>query len=275
MTDSYITSRDGMWIAYERWGEGPVLVLVHGGFGDRSLWVRVLPLLAERFTVYAMDRRGHGASDPYPAEHDIEREYEDIAALIEHIGAPVSLLGHSSGARATLHAALGSPLVRRLVLYEPPLLPPPVSPAVVARLRDQLAAGDMETVVTTALLDVVAASENPGTSEKNRLQMLERLRESSMWRAALRNARSIPAEVESYFAYRLDPAQLRGFETPTVLLLGGRSGPVMRRWVEELSAALPVSTVMTIEGQGHAAMISAPELFVRTLLQALDWTPGT
>ena len=100
-----VMSLDGTRIDYEQWGSGPALVLVHGGLVDRSFWGPSLPLLAQHYTVYALDRRGHGNSDPYPADHDIEREYEDVAAMVMAVGAPVAVLGHSGGARVALHAA--------------------------------------------------------------------------------------------------------------------------------------------------------------------------
>src|SRR5215207_5387940 len=114
-----VTSRDGTPIAYERSGEGPPLVLVHGTTSDHSTWDLVLPELGKLFTVYAMDRRGRGESrDGGGAGYDIEREFEDLVALIDSIGEPANLLGHSYGAICALEAALRGPQVRRLVLYE-------------------------------------------------------------------------------------------------------------------------------------------------------------
>jgi pimeloyl-ACP methyl ester carboxylesterase len=91
----------------------------------------------------------------------------------------------------------------------------------------------------------------------------------------LRNAESIPAEVDSYATYRFDPADFHDFLTPTVLLVGGTSSPVMRQWMEELQEAIPYSRIMELQGQGHGAMMTAPELFVHTVREALDWIPGT
>ncbi len=275
MSEHTITSPDGTQIAYEQYGSGPSFVLVHGGFVDRTFWGPSVPLLTKHFTVYAMDRRGHGTSGDYPAfpaEWTLEREYEDVLALLATLGEPVNLLGHSSGARVALHAARRSPQVSRLVLYEPPLLGP-VVPETLARLHAALAAGDADGVVSAALGDVVGAASNPDLPAEARSQMLAGMRQSPVWAGALRNIRGIPAEVESYSTYRFDPAEFRDFATPTVLLLGSVSGPVMQRWVEELQAALPCSRIMMLEGQGHGAMIDAPELFACTVQEALDWMP--
>jgi pimeloyl-ACP methyl ester carboxylesterase len=92
-----IASRDDTKIAYARSGDGPPLVLVHGTAADHSRWTSVLAALEQRFTVYAMDRRGRGASGD-SADYAIAHEFDDVAALVDSIGEPVVLLGHSYGA---------------------------------------------------------------------------------------------------------------------------------------------------------------------------------
>jgi len=247
---------------------------VHGGFVDRRFWGPSLALLAQHFTVYAMDRRGHGDSDAYPADHDIAREYEDVAAVAKAVGAPVDVLGHSSGAHVALHAARHMAQVRRLLLYEPPRLDAFTS-SVRARLHASLAAGDLDSIVATVLVDVVVSTTNPGILPNARPQVLAGLRESPVWAGALRNARAIPAEADSYATYRFDPVEFRDFSTPTVFLLGSASGPVVQGWVQDLQAALSSSRIVLLEGQGHGAMHEAPELFVRTVRAALKCAPDS
>jgi pimeloyl-ACP methyl ester carboxylesterase len=111
-----VTSRDGTPIAYERGGEGPPLVLVHGTTSDHLTWEFVLPELREHFTVYAIDRRGRSNSgDDGGSAYDIEREFEDVVAVIDSIGGTAGLLGHSYGAICALEGALRSNRVRKLV----------------------------------------------------------------------------------------------------------------------------------------------------------------
>ena len=88
------TSTDGQRIAYWRQGSGPPLLLVHGALSDRTAWILIQPLLAEHFTVYAMNRRGREGSGE-PAAHPMEREFEDIIAVMDAIGEPVHLVGLS------------------------------------------------------------------------------------------------------------------------------------------------------------------------------------
>ena len=98
-----VTTRDGTPIAYERGGDGPPLVLVHGTTADHSTWEHVLPELQQHFTIYAIDRRGRGESGGGDGSaYDIEREFEDVVAVIDSIGVTVGLLEHSYGAICAL-----------------------------------------------------------------------------------------------------------------------------------------------------------------------------
>ncbi len=90
----HIHSTDGTRIAYERIGDGPPLVMVHGTGIDHTYWDLLTPELARDFTIYAMDRRGRGQSGDTPT-YAIQREFEDVAALVESVSGPVALFGHS------------------------------------------------------------------------------------------------------------------------------------------------------------------------------------
>src|SRR5215813_2457638 len=96
-----ILSKDGTPIAYQRSGAGAPLVLVHGTGGASVRWKPILPALEQHFTVYAVDRRGRGESGE-AASYAIEREFEDVAAVVDSIGNEVNLLGHSFGAICAL-----------------------------------------------------------------------------------------------------------------------------------------------------------------------------
>ena len=118
----HVRSADGTRIAFERAGEGPALILVEPAGHHRGLsaLAGLVPLLAGRFTVYAYDRRGRGASTD-TAPYAPAREVEDLAALIEHAGGAAHLYGYSSGALLALHAAATGLPIGRLALLEPPL----------------------------------------------------------------------------------------------------------------------------------------------------------
>jgi pimeloyl-ACP methyl ester carboxylesterase len=116
-----IISRDGTQIGWHRAGEGPPTVLVHGPCGDKGNWIRCTPLLAGRLSLYAVDRRGRGRSGN-GTEYVIQREYEDLAAVIAAISEPITLIGHSYGAIVSLGALSLTDRVHRLFLYDSRLL---------------------------------------------------------------------------------------------------------------------------------------------------------
>ena len=102
----YVKGRaSGATVSYSKYGKGPALVLVHGAFSDHDTnWELVKPRLREQFTVYAIARRGRGATDATEG-HSLSDEATDVVAVVQAVGAPVFLLGHSYGAYCALAAA--------------------------------------------------------------------------------------------------------------------------------------------------------------------------
>jgi pimeloyl-ACP methyl ester carboxylesterase len=125
MLQQTVVSADGTPIAYWRSGDGPPLVLVHGSFDDHNVWAPVLPAFEERFTVYAVDRRGRGGSGD-GIGHSLESEAADIAEVVESIGGQeeVNLLGHSYGGGSALWRRLVAPRTCAGSYYTSPLCPP-------------------------------------------------------------------------------------------------------------------------------------------------------
>ncbi len=261
----YINSPDGTSIAFERRGAGIPLMLVHGGFVDRSIWQQVAPALAQHFTVYAMDRRGHGESGPYRPGDTLETEYADAAAMIDAIGEPLYLLGYSAGGPVALGAAQLRPgRVRKLVLYEPARLGAGMLPEETRqRMQTGLAAQDWDGLVRIALMEVVGGLRDP------RIQVRADFRRGLLWQTALRNASVIPAELEHLAAARYDLEAVRSLDIPTLLLVGDKSPVHNRQAAETLLAALPQARLKALPGQGHGAMFTAPELFANRVIEFL------
>ena len=117
-----VASDDGTEIAGRVRGNGPPLVMVHGGLGDGNPDATfMLPFLVEHFTCYLISTRGRGVSAEH-SDHSRERQYEDVAAFVEGIGGRVSVFGHSSGAVWVLGgAALAADACGAIALYEPAL----------------------------------------------------------------------------------------------------------------------------------------------------------
>ncbi len=255
-----VVSRDGTPIAFERTGAGPPLVLVHGSTADHRRWAVLLPRLTERFTVLAMDRRGRGASGDAP-DYALEREYEDVAAVLRAAGPGASLLGHSFGALCAMEAALRVPGLRRLVLYEPGF---PVDgaalypPGLLDRLRALLDAGDRDGFLAAFFRDGAGLSD----------AQIDTLRADPSWPARLAGAHTALREAADG-DYVFAPERFAALAVPTLLVVGGASPPELTAPSRALAAALPDSRIAMLPGQGHAAITTAPEMFLGAVLPFL------
>lgn len=249
-----VTSKDGTRIACWRRGQGPPLVLVHGTGIDHTYWDAVSPELERNLTVYAMDRRGRGRSgdtEPYA----LEREFEDLEAVIDSVPGRIFLLGHSYGALCSLEAALTIRRVRKMVLNEPPMyttVEVPVPDGVPEKALAALEAGQAE----KALLLSFRAG---GTSAAE----LERLRSHPSWPARVGAASTIPREYLGVKGYSFEASRFENLGTPALLLGGGATVPVYRAALEALGASLPNSRLVLLPGQGHDAALTAPGPYLK------------
>lgn len=256
-----IVSRDGTPIALFRNGDGPPLLLVHGATADHTTFRVVGPLLARRSTLAAMDRRGRGASgDTLP--YDIEREFEDIAAVAETLaietGGPIDVFGHSYGGRCALGAALLTDAIGRVVSYEGAPVPPGSSyhpSGIEDRLRQRLAAGDRDGVLATFMTEVVGM----------RPADLEAFRADPIWPVRAAAAGTILRELEA----EADPAasleRLGAVLQPVLQLLGSESLAVFRDATEALDERLADGRIVVIEGARHAAHHTHPGAVVEAV----------
>jgi len=256
-----VISKDGTPIAYRRSGEGPPLVLVHGATAAHGRWNPVLPALEKHFTVYAVDRRGRGGSGDADG-YAVKREFEDIALVVDSIGEPVNLLGHSYGALCSLEAALLSRNIRKLVLYEPAMhiTGEKIHPTgTVDRLEALLEAGDRDEVVATVMREIAGLS----------LEDVEVLRRLPVWQARVAAAHTIPRELRAFERYRFDPRRFRDLGVPALLLGGGESPSYMKVANQTVNRALPDSRIVVMPRQGHAAMDTGTDLFTKQVLRFL------
>jgi pimeloyl-ACP methyl ester carboxylesterase len=214
-------------------------VLVHGTTADRTRWSPLLPAFAEHFTVYAVDRRGRPESGD-AEEYAIEREFDDVAAVVGSLSQPANLLGHSYGALCSLEAALRTNNLRKLVLYEPPIpCGIEIYPAeVVARIQALVDTGDREGAVMTFFREIVKAPPHE----------LDTLRSLPNWPARVAAAHTIPREMRGSEGYVFQPEPFSRLKTPTLLLLGGDSPPFFRAAIEAVHSALPNSQIVVLPG---------------------------
>jgi pimeloyl-ACP methyl ester carboxylesterase len=254
-----VTSRDGASLACWREGDGPPLLLVHGGLCDHLAWYFVVPLLARHCTVWTYDRRGRGQSGA-AGPLSPHREAEDIAAIVAAIGEPAHLLGHSAGGIASLHAALAGLPLRSLLLYEPPYVAAGArkkpGPEILREMEQRLAAGDPDSALSVAMRETVDMS---GAE-------IDSLRRSAGWEHLRAAARAIPYDW-ALWDDQPSPQALAAIRPPVLLLRGSKSPAWLQSATAALASALPHAQLVTMEGEGHSAMISAPALFAAEVLR--------
>lgn len=256
----YITSRDGVKIGFLREGAGPPLIFVHGAAADHRSWIDIMQPLGQRFTVYAMDRRGRGFSGDAP-EYDLSREAGDVAALAESTGAPAAVVGHSFGGLVALEAALQCDQIQRLILYEPyiPGSERSAPQEVIDRIQVQIDRGELEEAMVTFLRGAALLTE----------EEVAAYRQGPLWKSRIPLIKTVLREIAVEDGYQFSPARLAALDRPVLLLLGGDSQPVYRRSIETLHAALPDSRIAVLPGQRHLAYRTAPEMFIKALLDFL------
>lgn len=250
-----VTSKDGTTIAFDRLGQGPVVILVSGGSVDRSSLAALADLLAQHFTVFNYDRRGRGPSGDTPP-YAVEREVEDIDAVVEAAGGSAYLFGSSSGAALALEAARQLPnRITKLALWEPPYIPEgfPRPPADTAKtFSDLVAAGKRGDAAEYFMAKVVDMPP----------EFVAQARSSPWWPAQEALAHTLAYDATIMGDYSLPTERAAQVTIPTLVLDGGASFPFLHPTAQALAAALPNGRQRTLEGQSHdvAAKVLAPSL---------------
>jgi pimeloyl-ACP methyl ester carboxylesterase len=262
-----VTSEDGTPIAVFSAGDGPPLVLVHGATADHTTWRTSGPLLAARHTTHAVDRRGRGASGDAPG-YAIEREFEDLVAVVESLaaesGGPVDVVGHSYGGRIGLGAALLTRSLRRLIVYEG--APPPESgrgyqdDGLLARIEALVAAGDRDEALATFMRDIVGMPDVD----------LAAFRADPIWPRRAAAVETTIRELRAEVSRAASLEALASVRQPVLQILGGASSPVFGEATRALDARLPNGRVVTIDGARHAAHHTHAAAFVAAIEAFLD-----
>jgi pimeloyl-ACP methyl ester carboxylesterase len=237
-----MTSRDGTKIAVDRSGEGPAVVIVGGVLGDRSQQAPVAELLSARFAVRNYDRRGHGESgftDPY----GVEREAEDLAAVIEDAGGSAGVYATSGCSVIALQAAADGVPITRLALWEPPFTVDDARPPVAADYRPQLEAllaedrrGDMLALFMTEAVGMPAP-------------FVEQMRQAPFWDVQEAHAHTLVYDAAMMGDYAI-PANAAAVNVPTLVLDGGTT-PWLTSAADKLADMLPDARRQTLTGQLH------------------------
>jgi pimeloyl-ACP methyl ester carboxylesterase len=232
-----VNSKDGTRIAFDKSGTGPALILVVGAFNDRGASVPLAGSLQQHFAVFSYDRRGRGESGD-AAPYAIEREIEDLDALVSQAGGSAYVFGYSSGATLALRAAAHGLPISKLALYEPPptggragQLAPQLSKLVAAGKR-----GEAVELFQTDAVGIPAA-------------MVAQMRNAPFRPGLEKMAQTLV--YESTILGPLPDGLLASVHMRTLVLDGDQSPPVMREAAKSLAEALPDGRYRTLKGQGH------------------------
>jgi pimeloyl-ACP methyl ester carboxylesterase len=250
------TSKDGTIIAYEQTGTGPAVILVSAALADRGGTRRLAEHLAKHFTVINYDRRGRGKStDTQP--YAVEREVEDIEALIDASGGPAFLFGSSSGSVLALDTAskLGSK-IKRLFIYEPPFIVddsrPPVPDDLIKEVTALTSAGRRNDAVKLFFAKGMGIPDPavdlmrlfmPGWSKM--AGMAHTVRYDLTILEGTQTGKSLPAE------------RWAADTTPTFVAVGSRSEAFFHHGAQALAGMLPNAEYSSLKGLDHSAVLLA------------------
>ena len=239
-----VISKDGTPIAFDQSGEGPPIILVVGAFNDSSTGALLAAQLSEHFTVFNYDRRGRGASEDSTL-YAIEREIEDLAALLDEAGGSSSVFGYSSGAVLTLKAAASGLAMSRLALYEPPFLVDDGTPQraqdISVRLTELISSGRRGDAVELYQTEMVGIPA----------EIVAQLRQAP-FRPALENiAHTLIYEATILGNMSVLAEQLPSITVPTLVISGGNSQARVRSAAQTLAGTLPNAQHRSLSGQTH------------------------
>ena len=244
-----VRSSDGTVIAYETRGEGPALILVDGALCSREFggMPKLAEQLTDHFTVYLYDRRGRGESGDADT-YSIDREVDDIQALIDEAGGSAHLYGISSGAALALEAAARCTGVERLATYE--------APFIVDESREPIPADYLPT------LDAHVAAGRRGKAVKQFMRavgtpgiFVALMQATPIWKKLKAVAHTLPYDARTVIAHQhgepLPAGRYADVTAPTLVMDGGKSPEWMRSAQRAIAEAVPNAELRTLEGQTH------------------------
>nr|WP_256124208.1 alpha/beta hydrolase [Paenibacillus chitinolyticus] len=256
MMDSVI-SKDGTKIVYDKTGQGPALILVTGAFSYRKFpgQVQLAELLSGQFTVYNYDRRGRGDSgDKQP--YAIEREIEDLQAVIDEAGGSAFVWGLSSGAVLALQAAASGAGIAKLALHEPPFVVDPAD----RKPPNNFTAHVSELIAAGRRAEAIKYFMTQGMGAPSFVVGMMKLM-PSVWSNLMAVAHTLPydaALLDGYLEGTPLPAELWRSVTLPVLVLEGTESPAgLRHGAQALAHALANARLLSKKGLGHTKKLPA------------------
>lgn len=246
----FVTSADGTRIAYDVTGTGPAVVIVEGALCQRSMGTAkaLIPLLSQDHAVVAYDRRGRGESGPGSAPYAVEREVEDLRAVLSAVGDDALVVGASSGAVLVLEALRAGVPTGKVALYEAPLIVDgshaPNDPALGERTQALVDAGKRGDAVSLFMQTVGVPALG-----------LAMMRLMPVWKKLCGVAHTLPHDYALVLEHQqgapLRADWLSGVTVPVLVIVGGKSPTYMKNGQAALAAALPHATLRELPGEQH------------------------
>jgi pimeloyl-ACP methyl ester carboxylesterase len=238
-----VVSRDGTTIAYEKAGDGPPIVLLNGAFRDHTIFDALVPELAPHCTTYVYDRRGRGQSGDSPA-YAIEREIEDLDAVIEEAGGQAVVFAGSCGANLALEAALAGVPITKLALHEPFYWAQgyPLPPADFAGQLRALLAQDNRSEAAEYFLGQLMGLPP---------EVIADWRKAPLWTTNETNAHTLPYDTALCGDFSVPARRLATLRTPVLVLNSDHTGDWLRATARETATALPNGWGMELPGSWH------------------------
>ncbi|MET9450098.1 alpha/beta fold hydrolase [Streptomyces cinerochromogenes] len=242
--DKKTTSLDGTSLAYHVTGQGPTVILVSGAMSTGGTMLPLAQRLSDSCTAVVYDRRGRGESGDTPP-YEVDREVEDLAALLDAVGGDAALFGVSSGGALVLHAAASGLPVGRAAVYEVPY-------------ADHLADGAAREAVYKEQLNKALAEDRRGDAVELFLRltglaedMIRRARQAPMWAGMEALAPSLAHDDAVMGDGLLPRDRLAAVRVPVLAVAGGASPEWMHRAAQAVAEAVPQGTYRVLPGQTH------------------------
>lgn len=252
-----VESRDETPIGYVRVGSGPPLVIVHGAWASGDSYLPLAEMLGEQFSCFVMDRRGRGRSGDGP-EYSLECELADIEAVLDAAGQGASLLGHSGGGVYALEVALRAD-IRSLVLYEPPLRQnlDEDTRGFIDRFRDTVEDGRNEAATAMFFREMAGMDEDA----------LGAFQATPAWQERVPRAWTVVREMEAMVDSGLPIERYASVSVPTLVLVGTETPAEDVQAMHQLHRVIPHSRLAQLEGQGHLAHLTGPDLLAKEVAE--------
>jgi pimeloyl-ACP methyl ester carboxylesterase len=260
-----VTSKDGTTIAFDRSGEGPTIILVDSALADRSASRKLAKMLAEKFRVINYDRRGRGdSSDTQP--YAVEREVEDIEALIDESGGSAFVIGSSSGAALALEAANKLPTkIKKQALYEPPFIVDDSRPPMPEDFARQMT----ELVARGRRSDAVKFFFSKGMGIPAIFVTLMRFMPG--WSKMIAMAHTLPYDLmimeDTQKGKPLPADRWASTKAPTLVMTGGKSEAFFHKGAEALVKVLPEAQHRILKDQHHGSAVMAPKVIAEEITE--------